>query len=250
MPDARVVIVTGGAYGIGRAIASRFCMAGDRVIIADINSERGEALAAQLPGTTFRNADMREPNEIEALVAFAMERLGRIDVLCANAGIERYASAEEYSLSDWSAIIDTNLRGAFLCAKYALPHLKASRGSIVFTSSVQAIATEKQISVYAASKSGLLGLTRGIALDYAPEGVRVNAVCPGATQTGMMETAVARESDPQGVLSSLAAKIPLRRLGLPEDVAHAVYFLASPEASYITGTQLVVDGGLLAGLAL
>ena len=248
--DSRTVIVTGGAYGIGRALVRRFAQAGDRVVIADIHGERGRQLVESVPGALFHQTDLQKEEEIVNLVNFTIQRFGTVDVLCSNAGIESYRRADQYSSGDWSAIIDTNLRAAFLTAKYAFEYLRQRAGSIVFTSSVQALANERNISVYASSKAGLLGLMRGMALDFAPHRVRVNAVCPGATQTGMMETAFASEPDPEGALQALNSKIPLGRIGTPEDIANAVFFLASPQASYITGTYLVVDGGLLAGLAL
>ena len=246
----RVVIVTGGAYGIGRALVERFAEAGDHVVIADIDTDRGQQLEQSIPGTLFRRTDVRKEDEIESLIQFTAESFGGIDVLCSNAGIESYHRADQYSAADWSAIIDTNLRGAFLLAKYSFPYLRQRAGCIVFTSSVQALANEKNISVYASSKAGLLGLMRGMALDFASDRVRVNAVCPGATFTGMMEAALASEPDPTGSLRALVVKIPLGRIGLPEDIAHAAFFLASPQAGYITGTHLVVDGGVLASLAL
>ncbi len=179
-----------------------------------------------------------------------MREFGRIDVLCNNAGIERYRPADEYTSEDWTAIVDTNLRGAFLCSKYAYPHLKASAGSIVNIASVQAFANEPKISVYAATKAGLMGLTRSMALDFAADGVRVNAVCPGAIQTGMMEVFLRNQPNPEETVTSMGRAIPLGRVGQPEDIARAVWFLASPAAAYITGTSLVVDGGLLSRLAL
>lgn len=147
-------------------------------------------------------------------------------------------------------MVDTDLRGPFLCSKYAFPALRQQRGSIVNIASVQGLACEPNTAVYAAAKAGLLALTRGMALDFAPEGVRVNAVCPGAIQTGMMEAYLAQQSKPEAVLASMAKAIPLGRVGEPEDIARVVYFLGSPDAAYITGANLVVDGGLLAKLAI
>ncbi len=248
--EPRVVIVTGGAYGIGRAIVSRFATEGDRVVIADINAERGRQLEQSVTNSIFKQTDVQDEEQIRELIKFTVKQFGAIDVLCSNAGIERYQTADQYSADDWSSIIDTNLRAAFLLAKYAFPYLRERKGSIVFTASVQAIANEKNISVYASSKAGLLGLMRGMAVDFGSQGVRVNAVCPGATFTGMMEVALQSEADPGAMLRRLASAIPLGRVGAPEDVANAVYFLASSQAAYITGTHLVVDGGVLAGLAL
>jgi NAD(P)-dependent dehydrogenase (short-subunit alcohol dehydrogenase family) len=194
-------------------------------------------------------ADVRMELDVERLVKQTADSFGRIDVLCNNAGIEHYRRAEQYTLEEWSAITDTNLKGVFLCSKYAFPFLRSTKGCIVNISSVQAFATESQISVYAATKSGILGLTRGMALDFASEGVRVNAVCPGAIQTGMMEPFLAAEPDVDKALEDFGKKIPMQRVGQPEDIAEAVFFLASNAARYITGTSLVVDGGLLCKLA-
>jgi NAD(P)-dependent dehydrogenase (short-subunit alcohol dehydrogenase family) len=244
------VIVTGGAYGIGRAIVKRFAADGASVVIADVNEQRGRELAAHTPGTEFFQADVRDEKQIQDLIAFTATRSGGLDVLVSNAGIERYKRANEYTTDDWTAIIDTNLRASFLLAKQAYPRLRESRGCIVLISSVQAFANEKNISIYGSSKSGLMGLMRGMALDFAADGVRVNAVCPGATMTGMMEAALASERDPEAALRAVSAAIPLGRVGTPEDIANAVAFLSSEQASFITGTHLVVDGGTLAKLAL
>jgi NAD(P)-dependent dehydrogenase (short-subunit alcohol dehydrogenase family) len=188
-------------------------------------------------------------SEIISAIQRAASEFGRIDVLCNNAGIEHYRRANEYTIEEWIAISDTNLRGAFLCTKYAYSFLKQSRGSVINISSVQAFASENSISAYAASKAGLLALTRAMALDFAADGVRVNAVCPGAVQSGMMEAALKGETNPEGAIEKIGKSIPLGRVGQPEDIASAVYFLASPEASYVTGAALVVDGGLLARLS-
>ena len=251
MPDEpRVVIVTGGAYGIGRAIVSRFANEGDKVVIADMDHERGKQVEGSVAGAVFKQTDVRSEEQLKELIEFTAQRFGTVDVLCNNAGIERYRRADEYTAAEWSDIVDTNFRGAFFATKYAFPYLQKRKGCAIFISSVQAFANEKNISIYAGTKAGLLGMMRGMALDFAPAGVRVNAVCPGATLTGMMEAALKDEKDPEAALQSVAAKIPLGRIGKPEDIAHAVSFLASPQASYITGAHLVVDGGVLAGLAL
>jgi NAD(P)-dependent dehydrogenase (short-subunit alcohol dehydrogenase family) len=197
----------------------------------------------------FVRTNVRIENQIQELMTTAFEVFGRIDVLCNNAGIESYKRPEEYTIDDWTAIHETNLRGAFLCTKYAYPFLKKSGGAIINISSVQAIANEANISVYAASKAGLLGLTRGMALDFALDGIRVNAVCPGAIRTGMMEAQIRDHANPEEAVEAIGRTIPLGRVGLPEDIAHAVYFLASPSAGYITGATLVVDGGLLSRLS-
>jgi NAD(P)-dependent dehydrogenase (short-subunit alcohol dehydrogenase family) len=253
--DFRVVIVTGGSYGIGRGIANFFARRGDAVVIAARDRQRGVAAESAIREAggraLFVVADVRSEDSIRAMVERAAGEWGRIDVLCSNAGIERYARADEYTSDDFDAIHSTNLRGMFLCAKYAFPHLQERGGSIVNISSVQAVANEPNISVYAAAKAGILGLTRGLAIDFAPLGVRVNAVCPGAIgDTGMMENALKSVADPGAVIDAVSKAIPLGRMGTPEDIAAAVYFLASSDASYISGASLAVDGALLARLAI
>lgn len=253
--DFRVVIVTGGSYGIGRGIANYFARRQDAVVIAARDPQRGLAAEGAIRAASgralFIATNVREEESIRAMVQRAVEEWGRIDVLCNNAGIERYARADEYTSEDFDAIHSTNLRGMFLCAKYSFPHLRDRGGSIVNISSVQAVANEPNISVYAAAKAGILGLTRGLAIDFAPLGVRVNAVCPGAIgDTGMMENALKSVADPAAVIDAASKAIPLGRMGTPEEVAAAVYFLASPQASYISGTTLAVDGALLARLAI
>jgi len=253
MTESRVALVTGGAYGIGRGIVQEFSLKGDAVVIADRDLERGVALESSIATgggqVLFVRTDIRVESEIQVLMARVSEVFGRIDVLCNNAGIERYRRAEEYTIEDWNSISETNLRGTFLCTKYAYPFLKTTRGCIVNISSVQAFASEPQISAYAASKAGLLGLTRGMALDFACDGVRVNVVCPGAIRSGMMEPFIKDKPDPEEAVKAIGQTIPLGRVGQPEDIAHAVYFFASPVASYITGAVLVVDGGLLSRLS-
>jgi NAD(P)-dependent dehydrogenase (short-subunit alcohol dehydrogenase family) len=252
--SVRVVVVTGGAYGIGRATVSEFARQGDRVVIADIHEERGVELASSIESAggqaLFVKTDVQSESEIKILMERAVTTFGRIDVLCSNAGIERYRKADQYSVEDWDTIHNTNLRAAFLCSRYAHPFLKAQRGSIVITASVQAVASEKHISAYTASKAGLLGLTRSMALDFGEDGIRVNAVLPGVIHTGMLEAFLKDHPDPNQALEQTAQSIPLGRVGQPEDVAKAIYFLASPAASYITGVSLTIDGGLLTRLAL
>jgi NAD(P)-dependent dehydrogenase (short-subunit alcohol dehydrogenase family) len=254
MMEGGVAVVTGGAYGIGRGIVEEFSRQGYAVVIADHHAERGAALEASLreahPRARFVCTDVRVEAEIQNLIAQTVQAFGRMDVLCNNAGVECHRNSEEYSLAEWNTISETNLRGAFLCTKYAYPFLKQVRGCVIHISSVQAFANEKQISAYASSKAGLLGLTRGMAIDFAVDGVRVNAVCPGAVQTGMMEEFLKSQPDAEEALQAMGSCIPLGRVGQPEDIARAVYFLASPAAAYITGATLVVDGGLLCRLAI
>jgi len=249
----RVALVTGGAYGIGRATVRCFASRSDAVVIADLNKERGQALLAELRAAgrqaLFLLTDIRREEEVRQAIDLSAGEWGRLDVLCNNAGVEINRRADEFTSQEYDQMLDTNLRGAFLCSKHAFPHLRRSRGSIINIASVQGLACEAHTAVYAATKAALLALTRGMARDFAPE-VRVNAICPGATLTGMMDDFLAAQADPKAALEAMSKNIPLGRVADPEDIARVVYFVASQEAAYITGSTVVVDGGLLAKLAI
>jgi NAD(P)-dependent dehydrogenase (short-subunit alcohol dehydrogenase family) len=252
--EMQTIVVTGGASGIGRSIAQCFASRSWRVVIADIDSTRGRLEEQRLLENgypvLFRETDISHEQQVSSLVDAALERFGQVDALCNNAGIEIYRRADEYTMAEWDLIHNVNLRGAFLCSKLFFPALERRQGSIVNISSVQAFANEANIAAYTSAKAGLLGLTRSMARDFAAMGVRVNAVCPGAIKTEMMDAYLADQPDPQAEARRLSLTIPIRRLGKPADVAEMVWFLASPAASYITGASFVVDGGLLARLAL
>ncbi|MEW5979617.1 MAG: SDR family NAD(P)-dependent oxidoreductase [Acidobacteriota bacterium] len=250
----RAVFVTGGAYGIGRATAQCFSSQGYAVTIADIDESRGKMLESQLRksggNALFIRTDVCDEANVTESLAQAITEWGQLDVLVNNAGIELYRRTDESTSEDWGGVIDTNLRGPFLCTKYAFTALCETKGSIINIASVQALACEPNTAAYATAKAGLLALTRAAALDFAPFQVRVNAICPGAIQTGMMESYLATQSDPKSILSSFAGSIPLGRVGEPDDIAWVVYFLTTDAAAYITGATIVVDGGLLARLAI
>ena len=250
---APVLLVTGGGAGIGRGIAQRFAEAGYRIAIADLNGEAAAKAAQELGTATVAlavAADVRDEASVVSCIASIEQHFGRVDCLCNNAGVELYRHAADYTAEEFDRIVSTNLRGTFLMTRHAYPLLKASGGCVVNISSVQAFANEPRISAYAATKAALLGYTRSTALDVAADGVRVNAVCPGAIHTAMTDAFLATTDDPSEALKEMSQKIPQGRFGSPRDVAEVVLFLASPAAGYITGTQIVVDGGLLARLAL
>jgi len=254
MSAQRVVLVTGGAYGIGRGIVRHFAARGDAVLIADVNVERGKSLEDTIRKeggcAVFVATNVRDEASVVASIKRAEREWGQLDVLCNNAGVETYRRADEHTMEDWNAMMETNLRGAFLCSKHAFSRLQKTKGCIVNISSVQGLACERHGSIYGATKAGLLALTRGMALDFAPDGVRVNAICPGAIHSGMMETHLAQQSDPASVIATMSKVIPLGFVGQPEHIAGVAYFLASPEAGYITGASIIADGGLLARVAL
>jgi NAD(P)-dependent dehydrogenase (short-subunit alcohol dehydrogenase family) len=250
----QTIVVTGAASGIGRAVARCFASRSWAVILADIDSERGrleeQGLLAQGYSAFFVNADISDHNQVSSLVEKSLDRFGQVDTLCNNAGIEIYRRADEYTLEEWDLIHNVNLRGAFICSKMFFNALEQRRGSIVNIASVQAFANESNIAAYTSAKAGLLGLTRSMSRDFAPLNVRVNAVCPGAIHTEMMDGYLADQPNPEAEAHRLSASIPMRRMGTPMDIAEMVWFLASAAAGYITGASFVVDGGLLARLAL
>jgi NAD(P)-dependent dehydrogenase (short-subunit alcohol dehydrogenase family) len=245
----KCALVTGAAGGIGRASALAFARGGARLVLADLDETEGEAtaeLARQL-GTEaiFVRTDVARGADVVALIESAVERFGRIDCAFNNAGIEeeqrRLADCDETA---FDRIIDINLKGTWLCMKHEIKHMLAhGGGSIVNTASVAGLIGAPYQSAYAASKHGVVGLTKTAAVEYGKDGIRVNAVCPAVIRTAMMERAVARRPQIERVLPTIH---PMGRIGEADEVAAAVVWLASDAASFVTGHQLAVDGGLTA----
>ncbi|MCL4853557.1 MAG: SDR family oxidoreductase [Bryobacteraceae bacterium] len=245
--DNRVALVTGAAMGIGAAVAECFLEAGARVVLFDIDAhalslresalqDRGELLA--IAGDVASEAD------VESAVARTLETFGSLDLLVNNAGIDLAGKAPDFSSSDWDRLMDVNLKGAYLFSRYSIPHLAARAGAIVNISSVHAIVSYESCPAYDAAKAGMLALTRTLALDHGPQGVRVNAICPGYVDTPMTQKWLDSVPDRAATLEQVRALHPLRRMATPRDIAEAALFLASSRASFITGATLVVDGGL------
>ena len=247
---SRVVLVTGGSRGIGLATVRRLLADGLRVCFCGRDRAAGEAAEAELaaPGRTcFVPADVAREDQVRALVAACAERIGPPTVLVANAGVNANHDAMTMAEAEWDAFFAVDLKAAWLCAKHTLPHmLAAGGGAIVTVSSIHAAATLEGFFPYAAAKSGLVGLTRSLALDHGPHGIRVNCVCPGFTDTRLVRESMDRAADPAAAGAAMAAAVALRRIATPDEIAAAIAFLASDDASYITGTTLFVDGGLTA----
>ncbi len=236
----RVCIVTGGAQGIGEACIRRFAREGAKVVIADINDSRGEALAAELGGL-YVHCDVGDKVQVDALVAKTLEAHGGIDVLVNNAGIFKAADFLEVTEADFDAVLRINLKGSFLVGQaVARVMAGAGKGSIVNMSSVNAVVTIPTISSYNVSKGGVNQLTRVMALYLADKGVRVNAVAPGTIATELAYKAVLTSEEAK---VKILTRTPMKRLGEPSEVADAVAYLASDAASYITGEIVVIDGG-------
>jgi NAD(P)-dependent dehydrogenase (short-subunit alcohol dehydrogenase family) len=242
----KVAIVTGGAAGIGRATAELFAREGARVVIADLDAETAERTAAGIRdsgGSALSvPTDAGRAEDVERLVATTVERFGGIDVLFSNAAYLRdFKPAADTTDDAWARALDVGLTGAFRCARACLPSLCERRGAVVFTASVGAITGFRGYAAYVSAKAGLVGLAKSLAIDYGRQGVRVNVVAPGAIDTAVMAHV---HHDP-AALRRVEDKSVLGRIGQPEEVARAVLFLASDEASFITGAVLPVDGGWL-----
>jgi NAD(P)-dependent dehydrogenase (short-subunit alcohol dehydrogenase family) len=247
----KVVLITGAAGGIGRAVVSLFNNKGWVVIGVD-----RQEFGSDFPSDgLFIHSDISEPRDIEVIYTKTREFSQFLDVVVNNAAIQISKSILDMSVEEWDASMASNLRSVFLGVKLAHPLLKmAGGGAIVNVSSVHAVATSANISAYAASKGGLLALTRAMAIEFAPDGIRVNAVLPGAVDTPMLRESMKRSlfgyATIQGRLDNLAGKTVNGRIGKPSEIAHAVYFLADEsQSSFMTGQALIVDGGATARLS-
>ena len=237
----QVALVTGGRSGIGLACAERLAEEGARVITA----QRGEA-----PGFESIKADFSDPDATECVIAQALERAGRLDILVNNAGIMREGTVEEMALDDWLATIQINLTSPYLLIKHAMPALRSAKGAIVNIGSIEGIGANPRHPAYCASKAGLHGLTRAVAVDYGNQGVRCNAVAPGWIDTELNLDFIAAMPDPQAFQSRLGTIHPAGRTGKPAEVASLVAWLASDEAAFVSGQVYTIDGGRTAKLSL
>ncbi|MBM4418740.1 MAG: glucose 1-dehydrogenase [Chloroflexi bacterium] len=251
--EGKVVIVTGGALGMGRATALAFAAAGARVTVGDLDRGAADAAVARMPagGGLAVVGDVARAEVCERVVAATVERFGGLDILFNNVGIQpqdSYADVEHTTEAMWDRILGVNLKSYFLMAKYAIPHLRARGGGVIVNNaSVQGLQSMPRVPAYAASKGGVLSLTRQMALDYAHENIRVLAICPGTIDTEMVRASAAREPDGiEAALVRYGRSHPLGRIGTGDDIANAVLFLASPRASFMTGEYICVDGGYMA----
>ena len=253
--DDKIVIVTGGAKGIGAGISRAFAGEGARVAALDVDAEAGASIAAEGEGLAgeirYFNADVSQDEICRDTVGQIVGDLGGVDVLCNNVGIQpvsSYLPAHELPVEMWDRIIGVNLKSHFLMARHCLPGMMERRaGVIINTASVQGVQSALGVSAYAASKGGILSLTRQLALEYAKYGIRVLAVNPGGIDTPLVDELVEALGQDRKEFEEGYAKIhPLRRYGQPADIANAVLFLASDKASFMTGESVSVDGGLLA----
>src|SRR5439155_16552429 len=243
----KVAFVTGGARGIGRAIVEKFAEEGARVTFVDLDDVAGRQVISGVGSeiVEFRHADVTAESDVRRAIEAVAGARGTIDVLVNNAGVNAYFDATEMTEAEWDRVFAVDLKGAWLCAKHTLRAMKrAGRGSIVNIASIHATLTMAGMFPYAAAKSGIVGLTRSLALDYAPMGIRVNAVLPGWTRTRLVEDWFAMQPNPVEAERHVLDVHPLRRIATPAEIANLVAFVASDEASAITGAALAADCGL------
>lgn len=265
--DGKVALITGAASGIGAATARRFASEGARVIIADINEAGARKVAEEIgPAAVAVSADVSEPKEVEAMIGVAVEAFGRLDVLHNNATLMEVGPIAKLTVEGWNRTLAVNLTGAFLGMKLALPVMrKQGGGAIISTASISGLAGDYGLAAYNAAKAGLINLTRSAALEFARYQIRVNCICPGAIDTPLLGSLLGtNEPVPHWIAAGAAGQSvpsaeqrrrfrerlekahPLGRLGTPEEIAAVACFLASDDASFITGAAIVADGGMIA----
>jgi NAD(P)-dependent dehydrogenase (short-subunit alcohol dehydrogenase family) len=246
----RVAVITGAGHGQGAAGARLFASEGAAVVVADLNSEHAEAVAAEITTEGGRasavTADISDPSQVEAMVEHAVAQFGKLDVLYNNAGVMFPGAVDEYDVDRWNRQWAVNVTGVFLCAKYAIPHLKEAGGVIVNTASTSGLVGEQGNAPYCATKGAIVNFTRALAVDLAREGIRVNCICPGWIDTGFNDPFIEELGGDEVVVAALDAYVPMNRQGRAEEIAEVALFLASDASSLMTGAIVPVDAGLTA----
>lgn len=250
--EGKVALVTGAASGIGLATALRFGQEGARVAGLDLQrppAERWKPVEEAAPGASFHVANVTSEEEVSGAVAEAVAAHGGLDIVVNAAGVAGGGPVDGLEVSEWDRIMDVNVKGIFLTCKHTIPHLRArGAGSIVNIASIEGLVATEMTAAYGASKGAVVQLTRNLAVDHTHQGIRVNSVCPGLVETGMTAILTSAEEGPLKKLrDDFLDRHLVKRAGRPEEIAAAILFLASDEASFVTGSTLVVDGGWTAG---
>lgn len=242
---SKVAIVTGGASGIGAAFARRIHAEGGSVMIADLDVARGDVLAAELGDrAAFQSVDVADPDALIALTDQTAARFGGIDILYNNAGIGCFGETPDLSVADWRRVIAVNLDAVFYGCRAAIPHMRKRGGGVIInTASASGMAADYGFTAYNASKAGVINYTRSLAIDHAHENIRANAICPGPVDTPILTTGV---NAIPGLRAEWEGIVPMQRFAQPEEIAAVAAFLASDDASYVSGASIPVDGGLTA----
>lgn len=240
----KVVVVTGAAKGMGAATARAFFREGARVALLDVDAAAAKVAAKFGKRGLFIRCDVSKGAQVAQAFHAIVRKFGGVDVLVNNAGIQRYSTVTETTEEEWDLVLGVNLKSAFLCAKYAIPSmLKRGKGVVINLASVQSFLSQNKVAPYTTSKTALLGLTRSIAVDYAPR-VRCAAVCPGTVDTPMLRWAIEQSPNPKEVFNECERMHPMKRIAKPEEVAELILYLASDKAGFITGQYFRIDGGL------
>jgi len=245
----KVAVVTGAGSGIGRATAQYFAEQGSKVVVVDWNQSSGEETAATIVKAggqaVFCHADVSNAVQVEAAIMTALGRFGRLDILVNNAAIQILSKLVETSEADWDRLHSVNLKGVFLGCKYAIPAMKqGGGGAIVNIASVLGFVADPDLAAYCAAKGGVIALTKVAALTYGPDGIRVNCICPGDVETPLVQDYFNKDPDPARLRNEIYSKYALRRIASPNEVAKVAAFLASGGSSFMTGSAVVMDGGL------
>jgi NAD(P)-dependent dehydrogenase (short-subunit alcohol dehydrogenase family) len=248
----RVAVITGSGSGIGRASAIEFARDGASVVVADINlsgaretAERIEQLGSKAHAV---ETDVSNPESVRNLVQETLRVFSKVNVLFNNAAIQVNKTVEDTTVEEWNREMSVNVGGVFLCSKFFMPHLRAAKGAIVNMSSVNGFFVEPMCAGYCATKAAIIGLTKAMAIDHGKEGIRVNCICPGYIEAGLAEGYFQAQPDPEAARAAAGKLHALWRIGRPEEVGRLAVFLASDDASFVTGSAYVVDGGFGSGL--
>jgi NAD(P)-dependent dehydrogenase (short-subunit alcohol dehydrogenase family) len=250
--EGKAALITGAASGIGEATAELFAREGAQVMLADLQDDLGHAVVERIRaagGTAeYVHCDVSVSEDVGAMVRATVDRFGRLDILYNNAGLARGGTITEISEDDWDLVIDVDLKSVYLGCKHAIPEMrKTGGGSIISTASIAGLRGSPRLNAYSAAKAGVVNLTRSIAGEAGAFGIRVNCICPGIIVTPIWrQVGVMLDEQQEALLQAMSRRVLLQRVGMPEDVARGALFLASDDASYITGHALVIDGGLTA----
>ena len=247
----KVAIVTGSSKGIGEGIARVLAQEGAKVVVTCRTEAAGEKMARELGQDEGRalyiKVDVTQSDQIQAMIRKTVDTFGRLDCMVNNAGYHLSKNAEQTSEEEWEFIQNTNLRSTFLGSKYAIPHLRETAGSIINISSMVGVVGQPNAAAYSATKGGQIAMTKNMAIDFAPDGIRANVICPGWIQTPLVEDWFGQQADPPAARKYIYGQHPLGRIGTIEECGHLAAFLASDEAKFITGARFDIDGGVTLG---